>query len=253
MCNQTINTDAPGNTPALTQPCSGNGGTLPTYQDMYCAKNQEGDGNSQASVNQGTATAFSQADCAQGTTFIVPQFPGGYAPPAGQGVCLFENETLDNYCGTSANGTTCGGYQNLGYTNALGYTCQQVSYQDSQGNPQTPSLCLPPTISGLGTCSPLTGQPSLYQGVAGTFNAAWLTAAVQAATASTQPPYAPGNTPYYATFKTACPAAYTWQYDDAASSFACTVAATVPPNGAAFFGYKVVFCASAVNPTMLRR
>jgi hypothetical protein len=64
---------------------------------------------------------------------------------------------------------------------------------------------------------------------------------LQAATASTTPPYTPGTTPYYQTFKTACPAAYTWQYDDSASGFACTVADTVPPSGA-FTGFNVGFC-----------
>lgn len=41
---------------------------------------------------------------------------------------------------------------------------------------------LPPTTSGLGTCKtvPELTQPALYTGVAGVFNAAWLTAGLQA-------------------------------------------------------------------------
>jgi hypothetical protein len=152
-------------------------------------------------------------------------------------------------CGGSAplaDGTACGGYRTTQsdggyYSNALGYTCRTVTF--TFGNSQTAHLCLPPTTSGLGTCTnDSNGGLPLYAGVGGTFNAAWLTAGLQAATASTTPPYTPGTTPYYQTFKTACPAAYTWQYDDSASGFACTVADTVPPSGI-FTGFNVGFCA----------
>ena len=265
MCNQTITADFSGNTPVNTTACSGTvTGGLPTYQDMYCAKNLEGDGNAQASVNQGTPTAFSQNDCFPGTTFVIPTFPAGYTPPAGQGVCLYESDTpgVNNFqwagptgaimnCGILPDGSPCGGYvsQAANYPNALGYTCRTVTVQS-----QSTHLCLPPTTSGLGVCAvDSTGKnPPLYAGVGGTFNAAWLTAGLQAATASTVSPYTPGTTPYYQTFKTACPAAYTWQYDDAASGFACTVANTVPPAGT-FTGFNVAFCAPAAAPVPAER
>jgi hypothetical protein len=253
MCNQTIAKDYSGNTPVTTTACSGPSGGLPTYQDMYCAKNLEGDGNAQASVNQGTPTAFSQADCFPGTTFVIPTFPAGYAPPANQGVCLYESSTpgVNDYkwadavngqqnCADLADGSACGGYRTVQsdggyYANALGYTCRTVTFQS-----QTAHLCLPPTTSGLGACTTDTkGGLPLDAAAGGTFNAAWLTAGLQAATAATAPPYTPGSTPYYQTFKTACPAAYTWQYDDAASGFACTVA---PQGVTAFTGFNLSFC-----------
>jgi len=250
MCDQPITTDYSGNSPANTAACSGPTGGLPTYQDMYCAKNFEGDGNAQASVNQGTPTAFSQADCFPGTTFVIPtSFPSGYAPPTNQGVCLYNSITPDvndyswanGNCAKLLDGAPCGGYDG-NYPNALGYTCQTAMFTFDSAQ-TTAHLCLPPTTSGLGTCTnDSNGGLPLYAGVGGTFNAAWLTAGLQAATASTTTPYTPGTTPYYQTFKTACPAAYTWQYDDSASGFACTVANTVPPSGA-FTGFNVGFCA----------
>jgi len=274
QCDQTITTDFSGNTPSDTTACSGTvTGGLPTYQDMYCDANAEGDNNATASGNQGTPTAFSQLDCFPGTTFVVPTYPNGYTPPAGAGVCLYESSTpgVNDYgwtdlvngtesCGSLLDGVACGGYRtNQGggayFPEALGYTCRTVTLP-SNFPTTTAHLCLPPTVSGLGTCetdqttaaTPTPGSLSLYAAAGGVTNAAWLTAGLQAATSSTSSPYAPGSIPYYETLKNACPYAYAWQYDDAASGYSCTVNATVPPAGN-FAGFNVSLCPPAASPT----
>ena len=106
-------------------------------------------------------------------------------------------------------GAPCGGYLTLqsdgakGYPNALGYTCQTATLQNSPLTPPSPHLCMPPTTNGLGQCTfDLLNENPLYTGGGGVTNPAWLTAGLQAGG---------GTTPYYATFKAACPTAYTWQ------------------------------------------
>jgi Thaumatin family/EB module len=96
--------------------------------------------------------------------------------------------------------------------------------------PQCSPCTIPPnsltitatSITGTVTLSPGTfsvsvqngGPPiPLYSGVGGVFNPAWIAAGVQAGT---------GTLPYFQIFSNACPQAYTWQYDDQASDFACT-------------------------------
>jgi hypothetical protein len=106
----------------------------------------------------------------------------GYELPEGQGVCLYTtppqstiphfndgwfdaaSQTTKNCGGTPPNylvlpdGTPCGGYLtelkdgSSGYPQALGYTCQTATYEDSTHSPQTAHLCMPPTGSGLGKC-----------------------------------------------------------------------------------------------------
>jgi hypothetical protein len=212
--------------------CNGNPINSVTYQDMYCAKNMA-DGNAQASSNQGTPTCFADVDCPAGSTCYFTGFPQAFQPPAGAGVCIDPNNP--NYanakatCGPTTVGQACGGYIfNYQGQNALGYTCQPVTYQ-SGGQQLTAYTCLPPTISGLGQCqppNPNTGGPTqLYTGGGGLFNAAWITAGKQAGG---------GTTPYYEIFKQACPEAYTWQYDDAASGFGCS----------SMTGFDVTFCGS---------
>jgi len=223
-CNNPITVDASGHQPSNTTNCMGQVDGLPTYLDMYCAKNMV-DGNAQASSNQGTDTAFSQADCAVGKLFTTTGFPPSYTLPPGQGVCIDPNNP--NYanamltCGAATVGQPCGGYLFGSYANALGYTCQPVT-----ANGITAYACLPPTTSGLGQC--IGGSPPLYNGVGGVTNAAWITAGIQAGG---------GTTPYYQTFKAACPAAYTWQYDDAASGFACE----------GFTGFNIDFCGAVAG------
>lgn len=225
-CGSTITKDASGQAPSKTTPCTGTGGGLPTYQDMYCAKNAEGDGNSQASGNQGTPTAFAAVDCPVGTTFTTAI--ANFTPPTGMGVCI--DPSNPNYknaagaCSATTIGQPCGGYKILNYGDALGYTCQSATYATGSGN-QTAYVCVPPITSGLATCSAPAGNTPLYQGSGGVFNAAWLTAGLQAGG---------GTTPYYQTFKTACPQAYTWQYDDDSGGFACT----------GLTGFDVTFCGS---------
>lgn len=265
MCASAITTGSP----ATTTLCNGNTGGAPTYQDMYCAQNfADTTANTQASSNQGTPTAFAQSDCFPGTTFVIPTYPSGYAPPSGQGVCLyttppqstipgfndygwsdFPSGTTKN-CSTLADGTACGGYltgqADQGgtgyYTNAMGYTCRTVTYPISQSQTQAAHLCLPPTTSGLGTCTFDTlNQKPLYSGVGGVTNASWLTAGLQAGG---------GTTPYYSTFRAACGQAYAWQYDDAASGFACSSPAL--SGGNTLSGFAVTFCGSAA-PEAARR
>lgn len=229
-CATSITTDVSGHTPAKTTPCTGSTtrGSLPTYQDMYCAKNVEGDGNSQASSNQGTPTAYAQLDCPVGTIFTT-QF-ASFKPPTGMGVCI--NPANPNYansvgtCSASTVGQGCGGYLFLNYDDALGYTCQSVGYS-SGGNALTAYVCVPPVTSGLAACQAPAGNTPLYQGTGGVFNAAWLTAGLQAGG---------GTKPYYETFKEACPQAYTWQYDDDSGGFACTTSKLT--------GFDVTFCDS---------
>jgi hypothetical protein len=246
--------------------CSAGTGNV-TYYDMYCAKNKS-DGYAQASPNQGTPTAFGAADCFPDTGFVIPAFASGYALPAGQGVCLYIGEpqtdiahfndygwadaassTTKNCGGTTADsytpladGTPCGGYltkqadNSTGYPEALGYTCQTATYTDSLNNTKTAHLCMPPVNSGLGTCKKNnSGNAPLYTGVGGVSNESWLTAGITAGG---------GSVPYYETFKAACPAAYTWQYDDLASGFGCDPTKQVT-NGSAFTGFNVTFCKSS--------
>ena len=286
MCDQPITVDSSGNTPSATTTCSGTTVVSPTYQDMYCVQNfEEATGtsprlNAQASSNQGTATAFSQADCFPGTTFILPTYPNVYQPPVGSGVCLYASApqtgtspnvspNFNDYgwhdyvqnaplnCNTFPDGHVCGGYltgqvdtlpdgskQTATYPSALGYACRTVTYQDTLNQMQTAHLCLPPTTSGLGVCTvDSLGLNPLYTGVGGVFNASWLKAGLQAGS---------GGVPYFSTFKRACGAAYSWQYDDAASGFACYSSAP-PSGGAAFNGFNVTFCGSqaAANPSFV--
>lgn len=234
-------------------------GTGPvTYLDLYCAKNTL-DGTAQASPNQGTPTAFSQLDCPPVTTFVQPTFAGAYTMPSGQGVCVYADPPqsttpgFNDYrwadavngassCGPGQDGTPCGGYRTTQsdggyYADALGYTCQTAMFPVSGGS-QTAYLCMPPSTSGLGTCqSDTTGGLPLYSAAGGVTNASWLLAASQAG----------GGTPYYVPFKTACQAAYAWQYDDIASGFACTPASVVP-GGDTFSGFAVTFCGSGSGP-----
>jgi len=206
--------------------CNGGTGSV-TYQDMYCAKNML-DGNAQASPNQGTATAFGPSDCFPGTAFVKPIFQSGYELPEGQGVCLYTtppqstmphfkdygwfdaaSQTTKNCGGTPPNylalpdGTPCGGYLtelnagSSGYPEALGYTCQTATYEDSTNSPQTAHLCMPPTGSGLGKCVADTcGNAPLYDAVGGVANPSWLAAGKTAG----------GGTPYYETFRRPAPA-----------------------------------------------
>jgi hypothetical protein len=242
--------------------CDGNTGPV-TYQDLYCAKNMV-DGNPQASPNQGTPTAFSALDCPPLTSFVVPTFTSGYTLPPGQGFCLYTSPPqstqphqndygwADAASGTTKNcgglppdytaladGTPCGGYlttQSDGgyYVGALGYTCQEAQFPVAGGS-LTAHLCVPPTTQGLGTCTKTTaGGLPLYEATGGVPNASWIAAGVQAGG---------GTTPYYETFKTACPSAYAWQYDDIAGGWGCSSNITTA-GGQAFSGFAVDFCAS---------
>lgn len=163
---------------------------------------------------------FSQADCPSGSTCTTKGFPKDFQPPAGMGACI--NPSNPNYsnafgtCSASTVGAPCGGYlQGYSQNKALGYTCQPVTY--SQG---TAYVCLPPLTSGMGTC--VQGSPTLYTGVGGVFNPAWVTAGTTAG----------GGTPFYETFHAACPTAYAWQFDDPVGGFSCTGTT----------GFTVTFC-----------
>lgn len=254
----------PGN---FTNCSSASGPT--TYADLYCAKNL-GDGNAQASANQGTPTAFGQIDCFPGTTFVQPSYSGGYTMPAGQGVCLYTSQPQASipafndfswddaisgktFCSAALQGQPCGGYLvaqgngSTGYRNppvALGYTCRTATYAVPGLGTQTAHLCMPPTTAGLGQCQadvpppPPTGGPAvpLYSGAGGVTNPSWLSAGLQAGG---------GAKPYYQSFKEACPGAYAWQYDDASSGFGCNP--TLEVDGDSFQGFHVTYCGST-NP-----
>jgi hypothetical protein len=257
QCTTQITTDASGNPPAATTNCAGGAGNPPTYQDMYCVQNFESDQKPLASSNQGTPTAFAQGDCFPGTTFFVPVFAAGYSLPAGQGVCVYSTppqSTIPGFndygwhdfqsgttqsCAALADGTACGGYLTgqadthpagmAYYQNALGYTCRTATL-----GALTAHLCMPPVSSGLAVCTADSlGEVPLYTAPGGVANASWLTAGLTAGG---------GATPYYATFKAACPSAYAWQYDDLASGFGCAGAAL--PEGKPLGGFDVTLCGS---------
>jgi hypothetical protein len=245
--------------------CSGKSHTA-TYKDMYCAKNSV-EGHPQASPNQGTATSFGQEDCFYDTTFVKPTFKSSYKMPSGQGVCLYTKKpqlndphfndygwhdgasNTDKSCGgfppkytPLPDGTPCGGYLTIqndgatGYPNALGYTCQTATYKDDYKTTRIAHLCMPPVISGLGACvKDNKGLAPLYTGMGGVTNPSWLTAGITAGS---------GGVPYYVTFKTACPFAYTWQYDDISSGFGCNPALKIA-HGESFDGFHVSFCKSS--------
>lgn len=222
QCNLAI----PGiNPPGIS--CSGQ--VLPSvpYLDMYLAKNYSGtdaagnaysgDSTTMASPNQGTPTCFANADCpVSAPDCLTSGFPSSYTPPSGAGVCvnLASSGSANSYngCSQTTSGQPCGGLIGAGFSNALGYTCQNVTYTQTGGSSQTASVCLPSLTNGLGSYSvPTQGTPQ-YSGVAGVMNAAWMAAALQA-----------GNgQPYYSIFKQACPTAYSWQYDDVASLYTCS-------------------------------
>ena len=226
--------------------CAGNPVDPVTYADMYLAKNYSdgGDGVAMASGNQGNATCFDSGDCLPTAPDCVTSgFPAGYDSPVGAGVCLdlaaagSSNSYGDGArtCSGSTVGAACGGYLAQGFSDALGYTCQPVTYtQSGGGGTQTAYVCLPPLTTGLGSCSCPTGTKDcaddpvqLYSATARVMNQSWMTAALQAGG---------GTTPYYETFQTACGSAYLWQYDDAADHSCTTVssfAVTFCPAGAA--------------------
>ncbi len=252
-----------------TWTCGSNGGRV-TNLDLYCAKNMV-DGTAQASPNQAVPTAFSQLDCKAGTQFVQPTFASTYTLPPGQGVCLHTQppqSTIPHFnergwtdaatgevknCGGEPldyvplpDGTPCGGYLTAqkggGYfAGALGYTCQTATYPVNDGTmtvQQVSHLCMPPTESGLGRCeSDTSAALTLYSAGAGVTNQAWLDAATLAG----------GGAPYFVVFRTACPAAYAWQYDDIAGGFGCTPSSAVA-GGAPFSGFDVTFCGSRVPP-----
>jgi hypothetical protein len=199
------------------------------YLSMYLAKNYggedakgnkyTGDNVGQASSNQGTPTCFADVDCpVNAPNCVTTGFPSAYDPPKGAGVCLnlAQSGSSNSYgqgaCSQSNVGKPCGGL--LGsFSNALGYTCQPVTYTQTGGSSQTAYACLPSLANGLGSCETPSSGASLYSGVAGVTNAAWMTAAQQAG--------AKGKA-FYQIFKQACPTAYSWQYDDIAADFGCS-------------------------------
>ena len=244
---------------------------------------------SHASQCSGGATCLANGKCSPSAQFCMPKHwkSGTFWPRTGcvldesvyvlpevQGVCLYTpppqstiphfndddwfdaaSQTTKNCGGTPPNslalpdGTPCGGYLtpqtdgSSGYPEGLGYTCQTATYEDSTNSPQTAHLCMPPTGSGLGKCVANTfGNAPLYDAVGGVANPSWLAAGKTAG----------GGTPYHETFKTACPGAYTWQYDDLSSGFSCDPIKTVP-NGQTSCGFHVPFCGSRQPSSLIPR
>src|SRR5262249_1344734 len=87
----------------------------------------------------------------------------------------------------------------------VNYTCNTLSGT---------GVCLPPMTSGLGELvTPSTGGGAqVYSGCAGIFNATWVAASTLAGG---------GSTPYSDTFKSACPNASSFNYDDVSSNYSC--------------------------------
>jgi hypothetical protein len=184
---------------------------------MYCAKNTA-DGNSMSSCNKGTATCFDDADCPPSS----PRCTGFGLPksvPQGAGICVMAHDIPDGKGCTKAR-AACG-LDLQGYPDA-GWECTDVNGS---------LACLPPASGGLGKL--LSGSPPLYSSCAGMFNPDWITAAKTAGTTAS---------PFYETFKAACPAAYAWQYDDISSDYTC-------PDPSADLGFAVEFCPSMAAPS----
>ncbi|MGH8012266.1 MAG: thaumatin family protein [Candidatus Binataceae bacterium] len=182
-----------------------------TYEEMYLAKNTA-TGTAMSSGNQGNPTCWGDSDCLPGQTCEMPG-KGGIPDsfPFGVGVCATNGvfSPQINCSSQSDVGKGCGGYSNLGYPNALGYTCI------STGAGASDVACVPaynPPVSGLGTQESVSGQPPLLTGVGSFINRDWLTAATQAGG---------GTTPYYETFAAACPNQYGFSYDDFAGDLQC--------------------------------
>ncbi|MGH7781969.1 MAG: thaumatin family protein [Candidatus Binataceae bacterium] len=207
----------PPNTPPAGLMCAS---TLPsgaTYEDMYLVKDNGTTGPTagikMSSGNQADATCWDDVDCPPGETCEMAGqagLPGDF--PAGVGVCasggLFAQQ-IDCIVQTDV-GKSCGGYQGVGYPNALGYICI------STGTGNNDVACVPaynPPVSGLGMLETATGQPDILTGVGSFINPDWLTASTQAGG---------GTTPYYETFANACPHQYGFSYDDIAGGLACT-------------------------------
>ncbi len=223
--------------PAYTD-CAGGRGPV-TYEQMYGLKNLA-DGIPMASPHQGIPTCLADADCPrERSKCVTTGFDAGIAPPAGAGVCLDPDparQAVNDYasasvnCATAPAGAACGGYREVGYPDGLGYTCRKLTYTMSDGRTATAHPCVPPTTSGLGTCtrSRDPAQPPLYDGVGGVWNPGWMEAARQAGG---------GVEPFFRVFNRACPRAYTWPYDDVAALYAC----------AAIEGFTVTFCPAMVG------
>lgn len=217
--------------------CSGSSISSVPYLAMYLAKNYggqdkaghtySGDNIAQISANQGSPTCFGNDDCAASSpNCVTTGFPSTYQPPAGTGVCLnlANGGSSNSYvgqvaggaasCSQSTSGKACGGPLPSGFSNALGYTCQPVTYTQTGGGSQTAYACLPSLAAGLGTCetSSTNSNTQNYAAAAGVTNPAWVTAGQQAGA---------NGKAYYQIFKTACPTAYSYQYDDPSSLFSC--------------------------------
>lgn len=215
MCSAAI----PG-VPPYTD-CAGGSGPV-TFEQMYGLKNLA-DGVPMASPHQGTPTCRADADCPRERPMCVTTgFDAGISPSAGAGVCIDPDPSrgaANDYaspaanCATAPVGEACGGYREVGYPDALGYTCRTLTYTTTDGRTATAHPCVPPTTSGLGSChrSRDPAQPPLYTGVGGVWNPGWMAAARQAG----------GGGPFIDIFREACPAAYAWPYDDVAALYTC--------------------------------
>lgn len=211
--------------------CNGNA-TSVEWLDMYLVKNfagqdaagnsYSGDNVSMISANQGTPSCFGDSDCPPvAPDCVTDGFPSSHVPPATAGVCLDlsqpgeANSWSNNQiitCSKTTVGQACGGMVAAGFADGMGYTCQPVTYTQTNGGPQTAYACLPPLTTGLGTCESSSGG-SFYDGTGGVMNAAWMTAASQAG----------GGTPFYEIYTDACPG-YSWQFDDIADDIGCSSA-----------------------------
>lgn len=173
-----------------------------TYSDLYCCT-----GSSTASCNLGSATCFANSDCqALGDGHVV-------------GTCNTTTHlcsapcTMDSDCGGAAGSCdTTLGQCTAAIVDCSATPCAAQLSCDTNVSPFSPNgICVPESNS---CCGP--------------YNPNWLTAASAAG----------GGTPFTDAFKSACPTAYSYQYDDPTSLFTCA-----PTDGPV--NYKVVFCPGA--------
>jgi hypothetical protein len=215
-CNDPCDQCTAGSAPGLDCSDAVSAGSSATNEEMYCAKGP--DSNSMASCNSGTPVCFWNDDCPPITpTCTKTGVPPG--APDGAGYCTLNG--VPDAKGCVSAGDACG-LALVGWP-GVAYVCTEVDSKNGY------LACLPPTTSGLGTLVTPTSGASLWSGCAGVFNDDWVTAARSANG---------GNSPFYISFKKACPYAYAWQYDDQSSDFSC-------PDANADLGFQIDFCAPA--------
>jgi hypothetical protein len=167
-----------------------------TYQEEYGCVGPVGG----ISCNNGAWVCFDDNDC--------PNLPGQITQTCQNNICT-------PISGADSFALCSSGSCNAAVQDLSDYGCQEISAND---------LCLPNAPSS-------GSQP----GCCGPYSSDWTTAA-NTANGEGGSECEPGSQPYTAAFKTACPGAYSFAYDDPSSSYQCTDTSTQEVN------YLITFC-----------